>query len=260
MVQFTRYFIHIIPLLLITLHIPVTYAQIGINTNNPQGVLHIDPQGNTGGSTNYSDDIVIDTNGNIGLGTLTPQAKFDITGKFRLSDGSGTDFTDYILASDASGKALWKNYLIALRYKTIEWKLENTAWPAINASSNIFTMSGTPTLKSELAVTTTSNSLTIPKGRYLIFMTADIENVSEYAEISLLQNGSTILSTNYIRALSACTTYIETTTTVTLSIQFKVYDVRSNASAAIPFLDAFPYTSPNHIWTSLVLLGLDVGG
>lgn len=236
------------------------YAQVGVNTISPLGVFHIDAQGNTSGGTNFLDDIIIDSNGNVGLGTLTPQASFDITGKLRFSDNSGTNFTDYILASDENGKASWKNYLIALRYKTIEWRLDNAAWGEIDASSNVFTLSGTPTLKTELGASTTGTSLTVPKGRYLIFMAGNIENVSEYAEVRLLKNGSPIMSPTYIRALSACATYVEFTAAETLSIQFAVFNINRDKNTAIPFLDTLPFAKPNHVWAELVLLGLDVGG
>ncbi len=48
------------------------YAQIGINTKTPQGVFHMDPEGNTSGTANIKDDIIIASDGasgvNIALG------------------------------------------------------------------------------------------------------------------------------------------------------------------------------------------------
>lgn len=239
-----------------------TYSQVGINTKIPLGIFYIDPQGNTNEETNYSDDLIIDSNGNMGLGTLTPKAKLDITGKLRLFDGSIFDLTDYILASDNNGKASWKNYQIALRNKSIEWKLENTAWGNINADNKQFAFSGTPTLiTAEPGTSTTTESLTVPKGRYLIFMTGDIENINEYAEIKLMHNDIPIMSANYIRSLSGATTYVEFTSTASLWIQFNIHEINSNKNNAIPFLKhSFPFVGPNHIWVNLVLLGLDIGG
>lgn len=54
------------------------FAQIGINTTEPKGVFHIDAKGNTQGNSNISDDVIVDSNGNLGIGTLTPQAKVHI--------------------------------------------------------------------------------------------------------------------------------------------------------------------------------------
>lgn len=42
-------------------------AQMGINTKNPQGIFHIDALGNTTGATNTKDDIIIASDGNIGV-------------------------------------------------------------------------------------------------------------------------------------------------------------------------------------------------
>lgn len=86
--------------------ITYVYGQVGINTQNPQGVLHIDSKGDTSLSTNTDDDIVVDNNGNMGIGTIAPQAKLDILGKIRINDGTQED--GYVLTSDADGLASWK--------------------------------------------------------------------------------------------------------------------------------------------------------
>lgn len=238
------------------------YSQVGINTLSPRTgtVLHVDGKGDTAGALNGIDDVVIDVDGNVGVGTLTPQAKFDINGKLRFSDRSTTDFTDYILASDVNGNASWKDYLIALRYKTTQWSLENTNWPVIDASSNVFTLSGTSTLQTEVGAIATSTTLTLPKGRYLAFLTGELANHREYGELRLMNGSDIILKSNFMEELTGCAAYVEFTSDATLSFSFTIYDVNSNPAKQIPFLDAFPFAAPNTVRASVVLLGLDVGG
>ncbi|QIK54797.1 hypothetical protein G7051_10760 [Dysgonomonas sp. HDW5B] len=48
-------------------------AQVGINTQSPQGLLHIDSRGDTNGNLNVSDDVVVNKYGNTGVGTTNPQ-------------------------------------------------------------------------------------------------------------------------------------------------------------------------------------------
>lgn len=89
------------------------YSQVGINTKNPQGIFHVDPKGNTNGVNNVSDDLLIDSKGNVGLGTVSPQAKVHIKSGtkdapepgFLLNDG--TQGATRVLTSDASGNASW---------------------------------------------------------------------------------------------------------------------------------------------------------
>ncbi|NDW08763.1 hypothetical protein, partial [Dysgonomonas sp. 520] len=86
-------------------------AQVGVNTENPQGIFHIDAARNTNGNTNISDDVVVDNNGNVGVGTNAPQTKVDIRSStinkgFRLQDGS--EDSGKVLTSDASGNATWQ--------------------------------------------------------------------------------------------------------------------------------------------------------
>ena len=87
-------------------------AQIGINTENPQSLLHIDSQGNnsTSAINKNKDDVVITTNGDIGIGTITPKAKVHIvsdgtTPPLRLQDGN--EAAKKILISDDNGVGTW---------------------------------------------------------------------------------------------------------------------------------------------------------
>lgn len=62
-------------------------AQVGINTENPEGRLHIDGQKNTSSSTasTYYDDVVVTPSGNMGVGTKTPKTRLDFRSAERLN-------------------------------------------------------------------------------------------------------------------------------------------------------------------------------
>ncbi|NDW09451.1 hypothetical protein [Dysgonomonas sp. 520] len=86
-------------------------AQVGVNTENPQGIFHIDGKSDTNGNTNISDDVVVDNQGRIGVGTNAPTTKVDIRSSavgrgLRLQDG--TENIGKVLTSDASGNATWQ--------------------------------------------------------------------------------------------------------------------------------------------------------
>ncbi|NDW10383.1 hypothetical protein [Dysgonomonas sp. 520] len=98
-------------ILLIFLAVTALKAQVGVNTENPQGIFHIDGKRDTNGSTNIADDVMVDTQGRIGIGTNAPQTKIDIRtttkgGGFRLQDGSQQ--TGKVLTSSANGEATWE--------------------------------------------------------------------------------------------------------------------------------------------------------
>ncbi|WP_139262028.1 hypothetical protein [Dysgonomonas macrotermitis] len=99
----------------------VIYAQVGINTQSPLGIFHVDPLSNTNtvGTVNVTDDVIINQAGNIGVGQLP---RTDV--KINLSDGGtvsnykpvfqlqdGNEGIGKLLVSDASGNATWKNYM-----------------------------------------------------------------------------------------------------------------------------------------------------
>lgn len=104
------------------------FAQIGIYTDNPKYLFHMDAKGNnpsTGSvsSTLLSDDFIIDSDGNVGVG-IAPTTKLDILGDFFLQ---GTNLkADMCLISDANGNATWKEINDML--KPIESVLKGTLY------------------------------------------------------------------------------------------------------------------------------------
>ncbi|MBF0575537.1 hypothetical protein [Dysgonomonas sp. GY617] len=107
----------IIFLLTGVLSIGLTHAQVGINTTNPQGVFHVDPQKDTNvtGTSGTEDDIIVTSAGNMGIGTINPEAKLHIktTGTstnpvsgFRLEDGREGD-GNILHSENSSGLSSW---------------------------------------------------------------------------------------------------------------------------------------------------------
>lgn len=93
--------------------IGLTQAQVGINTQSPHGLLHIDSRGDTNNNLNISDDVVIDQHGNIGVGTTNPQRKLEIIsstpGAIRIADTS--EGVTKVLTSNSTGAATWVNII-----------------------------------------------------------------------------------------------------------------------------------------------------
>ncbi|WP_419487959.1 hypothetical protein [Chryseobacterium bernardetii] len=96
------------------------FAQIGVNTPNPQAVFHMDGKKNNEISgpvsqANQTDDVVMTSGGYIGIGNNNPATSLDIktTGTLatpvsgiKIADGAQNE--NYVLTSDANGNGLWK--------------------------------------------------------------------------------------------------------------------------------------------------------
>ena len=92
---------------------------MGINIENPQGVLHIDgastletsnPASGNISKAQAADDVVIDASGRMGIGVAAPAARVHISSDtkgeaLRIADGTQGD--EKVLVSDADGIASW---------------------------------------------------------------------------------------------------------------------------------------------------------
>ena len=176
----------------------VAFAQVGVNTENPQQLLHIKgtssdvvvgtSTGNLGvgtinpsqkldvaGNVNVSDGVKIDQNAtpaNIGVGTITPAAgtllhlKTDTTENvIRLNDTSAKE-TGFLMTTDASGYAYWD----ALRpLSSVVGKRSNCITAGLGVKDDNYK-------EGNVQVTTTANNLVLPPGKWLIF--ARVETTS----------------------------------------------------------------------------------
>lgn len=89
-------------------------VSVGVNTNQPLGVFHIDSKGNShdGTTGNTVDDILIDNQGYMGIGLINPQYKLDIkvqsgTNGLRIVDG--LQKKSKVIVSDAQGYGHWSD-------------------------------------------------------------------------------------------------------------------------------------------------------
>lgn len=93
----------------------IVNAQVGINTQNPQGMFHIDgskdnPPAAAPNAQQQSNDVIVTATGNVGIGTTTPTRKLEIVSTsspaLRIVDGNQN--LNYALMSDANGNGTWK--------------------------------------------------------------------------------------------------------------------------------------------------------
>lgn len=90
---------------LLALPVCLLRSQSVIINNSANSVLLIDPLKNTSGITGTADDVVILSNGNVGIGTHTPTTRLDIRGTLRIADGTQSDGA--FLVSDENGIGTW---------------------------------------------------------------------------------------------------------------------------------------------------------
>lgn len=93
-------------ILILLVNVFALKSQVGINSQSPLGVFHVDPKGDTSGTTNGSDDFIISSDGRVGIGTVSPTARLDVVGNLRIADG--TEYDRYVLTSDDNGVGSWK--------------------------------------------------------------------------------------------------------------------------------------------------------
>ena len=134
------------------------FAQVGVNTTNPQGIFHIDgakDNATTGvpSVAAQANDVIVTSTGNVGIGTTTPTRKLEIisstTPALRIKDGNQN--LNYALMSDANGNGTWKALSNAI----------SAVFPATGFNGLI----ATPTAGT---VNYTGVTLTLPPGKWMV--------------------------------------------------------------------------------------------
>jgi hypothetical protein len=214
--------------------VQLLFAQVGINTKNPLGVFHIDPKGNTNGTIGIDDDIIVDANGNLGIGTTTPKAKVDIIGGIIIKDG--TQAKDKVLTSDANGKASWQ---YVKRNQQAVWSLTNSSVTFTHNTD--VRLTGTSSI-SENAIglkQLADSRIEVPAGAYLIIVNHDVW-VAEYGVFRIGVPGVGAIYNIYYKEQLTGAAFIykfNTPTTIQLLAAYR------NLSSSITRYKAPPFTS-----------------
>ncbi|NDW09937.1 hypothetical protein, partial [Dysgonomonas sp. 520] len=238
-------------ILLIFLAVTALKAQVGVNTENPQGIFHIDGKRDTNGNTNVADDVVVDTLGRIGVGTNNPQTKVDIrtTTKgsgFRLQDGS-QQTGKVLTAMDNTGRAEWQE--IGVR---------------ITAPSGTFTREGIdiPEFGGHSPLRDTGARLTIPPGKWFVMVSllAEPSNKSVVPPATDIINAHVYTRTTLSAVNAADDGYIHYDGSSLVGGQVKPYGfttfsgffiIRNSHTASIPLrldVQTLNYGAPSRMW------------
>lgn len=117
---------YIIICFLLQLSLELLWSQsVSINPSVSSALL-IDPLQNTVGLNGTSDDVIIMSDGKVGLGTSSPRGRLDIKGSLRIEDGRQSDGA--FLVSDIDGVGAWYSTSFIGR---------RVVWGAIQTSKNI---------------------------------------------------------------------------------------------------------------------------
>ncbi|WP_121488093.1 tail fiber domain-containing protein [Chryseobacterium sp. 7] len=108
-------------LALVLLSPALMYSQVGVQTSNPQGTFHVDgakdnPASGTPSAAQQNNDMVLQQSGNFGLGTTTPENKFQVittksvNNRYTLIDAPNAGIKHPILALRNTSPAAANNF------------------------------------------------------------------------------------------------------------------------------------------------------
>lgn len=250
--------------ILLLLYVPINvYSQVGINTQTPLGVFHIDGKSDnaaTPTTLQLANDIIISTNGFIGIGTM-PTASVHIksttAGKgFRLEDGS--EYQDKVLMSDENGFATWKMLSAGSRFAA--FTMQHPAY-IFSGATQIFSASTAANASFSSMIkgaSHTVNSITLPQGNYILFVQGVPINLTlqPYFSIQLVgtyASGGTVSSSVYKGepTLSAAD-FFQFSDKVTLQAQIQLFNASNNVNTAL----VTPLDPPNNFGLKVSITAL----
>jgi hypothetical protein len=182
---------------------------IGINTENPRGVLHIDgattpattnPQAGDVSPAQAVDDVIVNSQGRIGIGHLSPEAQIDIRsatpGALRIQDGTEGD--EELLFSDANGVGAWAP-TAGVWYAAL-YDSQTLGYTTSFGTRALTTYAGSLISPGGGAVSAAAGSITLPKaGKYRITLSLYWESnraaAAPYLTRAVLRVGGSNLKT-----------------------------------------------------------------
>lgn len=221
----------------------VVSAQIGINTESPLGssLLHIDAKRNTSGSSNTTDDVVVSSQGYLGVGTTNPASNLSINGTFRMNDGTQRD--GYVLVSNADGIASWQRVIVN-RY--VVWRLSGSQdFEDYGVSKPIYDplQATSALLRNEIVgCSESAGVLTLPAGRYLFSANGD-QAMTEYGTVDILMDGTITHSLLAVNSLGGGSFIFTLTAPTKLQLNFTHIDVDTPSYSNLPFKTGYSYVT-----------------
>lgn len=184
---------------------------LSFNSNATTGTSHFNIDGST-----LSVDAV---NNRVGIGTNTPGNLLEINngttnGAIKIVDGTQQD--GRVLTSDTNGVGTWK--ALSSGNKTTIWNLSGSR----NYSTTTLTLvTGTGSFigANEVGATLGTNSLTLPSGKYLVFINFDGIG-GEYGNFQVRDGGTEIYYTIYGEWLNSSFLY-ESSSPINLQLYFQ---------------------------------------
>jgi len=246
-------------MLLITAVIPkLAEAQVGIQTEKPVQLLHIDAARNNNNAipttpAQKQDDVVVTEDGNMGIGITEPTHKLEINGSIKIADGTQQD--SYVLASDANGIASWVNRSIfSETNKYSEWTLgmmgsQYFSFSASDDGNDLTGDSNVSAITNEVGLVAVGNyGVQVPEGKYLVLLNGDIDGKSEYCQLQVIEQGDTpdddiiLYRSYYSEWLGGATFALELEADTVLKLRWFDWPTNGIYYAHAPYTSRYWYT------------------
>lgn len=234
----------------------VEAQSVGVNTNFPLGRLHIDSKGDntaatTVNSVETADDILINTQGHLGIGTANPTNKLHVRGLMKIVDGKQGNFKLFS-SINTNGFGEWTDPNNILNPTAI-WRVSSSGMNIV-AGVNYFPASATVTIDDRgIGVFKNNQKLKIPKGNYIVIADGEIENVSENVNIKLFSGAITnsLWGADYYEKLSG-SSFMLSFSTLT-EIEFQIGGTTPPNRTSYPYFTWAPFNNVS-VWYELMLI------